>query len=184
MRLGASTGGPQAITQVLRALPADFPAPIVVVLHLPWGFTQGYAERLNELCALRVAEAKEGTRLEPGRAVVAPGGSHLRVQRDGAGNLFTVLSELPRSLHRPSLDELFQSAATVTAQRTLAVVLTGMGDDGLAGSRALHARGADVLVQSERTCVVYGMPRVVQEAGLARAQHDLADLPGAILKLV
>lgn len=178
--LGASTGGPQAITQVLKALPADFPVPIAVVLHLPHGFTQGYAERLNEVCALDVREAQSGVRLAPGSVVIAPGGSHLRIERDSTG-LFGVIAHEPRSLHRPSLDELFGSAARATADRTLAVVMTGMGDDGLLGSRALRERGADVLVQSERSCVVYGMPRVVSEAGLATAEHDLYDLSAAIL---
>jgi two-component system chemotaxis response regulator CheB len=178
--LGASTGGPQAITQVLRALPADFPAPLAVVVHLPAGFTQGYAERLNEICALEVQEAQHGVRLARGLVVIAPGGSHLRIERDASG-LYGVLSGRPLSLHRPSLDELFQSAAEVTGGRTLAVVLTGMGDDGLLGSRALRAQGADVLVQSEPSCVVYGMPRVVAEAGLANGEHDLFDMPAAML---
>jgi two-component system chemotaxis response regulator CheB len=181
--IGASTGGPQAISQVVKTLPADFPAPIAVVVHLPAGFTQGYAQRLNEDSALAVVEATDGVRLHAGKVVIARGGSHLTIHRDGAG-LFGLVVDQPRSLHRPSVDELFGSAAAVTAGRALAIVLTGMGDDGLIGSRALRAAGADILVEAERSCVVYGMPRVIWEAGLADEQHALSQLAGAILRRV
>lgn len=181
--IGASTGGPQAIARIVKALPADFPAPIAVVVHLPAGFTQGYAARLNDDSALRVVEATDGVRLSAGQVVIARGGSHLTIHRDAAG-LFGLVVDTPRSLHRPSVDELFCSAAAATAGRTLAVVLTGMGDDGLIGSRALRAAGAHVLVEAERSCVVYGMPRVVWEAALADEQHELSRLTSAILRRV
>jgi two-component system chemotaxis response regulator CheB len=181
--IGASTGGPQAIAKILKALPADFPAPIAVVVHLPAGFTQSFAERLNDECALRVIEATDAVPLIPGSVVVARGGMHLKLRRDRAG-LYGVVDAEPRSLHRPAVNELFSSAANVTGARTLAVVLTGMGDDGLVGSHALSRAGADILVESERSCVVYGMPRVIWEASLARAEHPVSDMAGAILALV
>jgi two-component system chemotaxis response regulator CheB len=181
--IGASTGGPQAIERVLKALPADFPAPIAVVVHLPAGFTQSFAERLNGECALAVLEAYEGVRLKAGQVVIARGGSHLTLARDEAG-IYGSLGSEPRSLHRPSLDQLFASAAAVAGRRALGVVLTGMGDDGLAGCRLLREAGAEILVESELTAVVYGMPRVVQEAGLANAQQPLDDIARAILARV
>ncbi len=181
--IGASTGGPQAVARVLRAFPADFPAAIAVVIHLPVGFTQGYAERLDAECALRVVEAEDGVRLAPGSAVVARGGSHLKLDKDALG-VYGRLSSEPRSLHRPSVDALFSSAASCVGRRALGVVLTGMGDDGLEGSRAVRDVGGHVLVEAEQSCVVYGMPRVVWEAGLASAQHELGDMASAVLRLV
>jgi two-component system, chemotaxis family, protein-glutamate methylesterase/glutaminase len=181
--IGASTGGPQAIARIIKELPADFPVPVAVVVHLPAGFTEGYAQRLNEDSALRVVEATDGIRLQTGHVVIAQGGSHLTVHRDSAG-LFGIVSDQPHSLHRPSVDVLFHSAASVTAGRTLAVVLTGMGDDGLLGSRTLRAQGADILVEAEQSCVVYGMPRVIWEAALANEQHQLPQMAAAILQRV
>jgi len=181
--LGASTGGPQAVGRILRTIPADFPIPIAVVIHLPPGFTQSFAERLDSECALRVVEAEDDQPLTAGLAVVARGGQHLKLARDGRG-LFATISNEPRSLHRPSVNQLFASAAAVVGSRALGVVLTGMGDDGLEGARLLKAAGAPVLVEAERSCVVYGMPRVIQEAGLADAQYMLTDMAGAILKRV
>lgn len=181
--IGASTGGPQAIERILKDLPADFPAAIAVVVHLPAGFTESYAERLNRECALAVVEAYDGVRLTAGQVVIARGGLHLTLTRDETGIRGSLGSE-PRSLHRPSVDQLFASAAAVAGRRVLGVVLTGMGDDGLVGCRALNQAGAEILVESESSAVVYGMPRVVQEAGLANAQHHLDDIAKAILTRV
>lgn len=181
--IGASTGGPQAITRVLKAMPADFPVPIAVVVHLPAGFTQSFAERLDNDCALHVVEASEGVRLTQGVAVIAQGGLHLHVKRDGAG-LYGSLSAQPRLLHCPSVDQLFSSAAAAAPGRVLGVVLTGMGDDGLAGSRALAASGSALLVETEASCVVYGMPRVVYEAGLASAQFPIESMAAAVVERV
>jgi two-component system chemotaxis response regulator CheB len=178
--IGASTGGPQAITRLLRSLPAEFPIPIAVVVHLPAGFTQSFAERLDNECALAVVEASEGVRLTAGMVVIARGGLHLHVKRDAAG-LYCSISGSPPSLHRPSVDQLFSSAAEAAPGRVLAVVLTGMGDDGLVGSRRLAETGADIVVETEASCVIYGMPRVVYEAGLARAQFRIDDMAAAIL---
>ena len=182
--IGASTGGPQAITRLLKSLPADFPVPVAVVVHLPSGFTQSFAERLDQQCALHVVEATDGVRLTPGVAVIARGGLHLRVNRDQAG-LFASIASQPTSLHRPSVDQLFSSAALAApGSKMLGVVLTGMGDDGLVGSRQLSQTGAELLVEAEASCVVYGMPRVVQEAGLAAGQYGIENMAAAILERV
>jgi two-component system, chemotaxis family, protein-glutamate methylesterase/glutaminase len=181
--IGASTGGPQAVSRVLKALPADFPAAVAVVLHLPAGFTQSFSQRLDAECALRVTEAEEGARLSPGSVQVAPGGFHLKLRRDAQG-FYAHLSGEPSSLHRPSVDQLFASGAEVAPGKVLAVVLTGMGDDGVAGGRALRDSGSRILVEAESTCVVYGMPRAVKEAQLAFGQHRLGDMAGAILAAI
>lgn len=183
LAIGASTGGPHAVGRILRALPSDFPIPVAVVIHLPSGFTESYAQRLNDECAVQVHEASSGIPLQPGTVLIAPGGRHLTVQRQ-AGSLFAFTGTEPRSLHCPSVDQLFTSAASAAAERVLGVVLTGMGDDGLRGSQALHEAGACVLAESEETCVVYGMPRVVWEAKLAAAQHPLHGMAAAILERV
>jgi two-component system, chemotaxis family, protein-glutamate methylesterase/glutaminase len=181
--IGASTGGPQAITRLLRSLPAEFPLPIAVVVHLPAGFTQSFAERLDSECALHVVEASEGVRLTPGSAVIAQGGLHLHVKRDANG-LYGSIGTSPPSLHRPSVDQLFSSAALAAPGRVLGVVLTGMGDDGLLGSRQLAESGGEILVETEASCVIYGMPRVVYEAGLASAQLRIDDMAAAILERI
>lgn len=180
--LGASTGGPQALTRVLKALPGDFPAPVALVVHLPPGYTAPFAERLDRECALRVREAEPGLELVPGLVVVARAGVHLKVRAGAHGELTAALDPAPAdALHRPSVDELFASAARATGAATLAAVLTGMGQDGLAGARLLRQAGADVLTETEASCVVYGMPRAVWEAGLATAEAPLSRMAAAII---
>jgi len=160
--LGASTGGPAAIQQVLEALPADFPLPLAIVQHMPPGFTGPFARRLDQRCRLRVREAAEGDRLEPGRVLIAPAGSHLRVN----GNLAVGLSpEAGHARHVPSVDALMLSAARTRPGRVVGVLLTGMGDDGAHGMAAIRAQGGITLAESEATCVVYGMPRAAYERG-------------------
>jgi two-component system chemotaxis response regulator CheB len=181
--IGASTGGPQAITRLLKSIPAGFPVPIAIVVHLPAGFTQSFAERLDHDCQIRVVEATEGVRLTAGMAVIARGGIHLNIKRDGKG-LFGSVSSTPTSLHRPSVDQLFSSAASAAPGRVLGVVLTGMGDDGLIGGRALVEAGGMLIVEAEASCVVYGMPRVIQEAGLATSQLRIEDMAAAIIERV
>ena len=176
--VGASTGGPQALTGLIEALPGDFPVPICIVLHMPVGYTEAFARRMNEASALEVVEAAEGTALRPGRVVIARAGLHLTVEGD-AVRLDALPLELP---HRPAVDVLFASAARWGAPSVLGVVLTGMGNDGLEGSRAIVAGGGRVITQSARTCVVYGMPRSVAEAGLSEAEVDLPAMPEAILR--
>jgi two-component system chemotaxis response regulator CheB len=177
--IGTSTGGPHALTRLLRDLPADFPAPIAMVLHIPAGYTGTLAERLNSECAIEVLEAREGLELRPGRAVLAQGGMHLRIV-DCEGVLSVRLDIEPSSTHRPSVDVLFQSAARCLGKRALGVVLTGMGDDGLLGSRAITEAGGQVITEAESSCVVYGMPRVVKEAGLAVAEAPLEQMAAEV----
>ena len=182
--IGASTGGPQALTRVLRALPATLPVPVALVLHLPVGYTQPFAERLDNECALEVLEAAPGLELIPGRVLVARAGIHLKVARE-AGALRAVLDLLPAgTAHRPAVNVLFESAAQACGAGVLGVVLTGMGDDGTVGARAIHAAGGEVLTESERSCVVYGMPRCVDEAGVSALSLDLDDMAAEIVRRV
>jgi len=178
--IGTSTGGPQALTRILRAVPANFPAPIAIVLHIPPGFTAPFAERLNRECAIEVLEAEEGLELRAGRAVLARAGVHLRLAQSGDVITAHLDPDPSDSVHRPSVDVLFQSAASFLGDRVLGVVLTGMGNDGLEGARAITAKGGVVLTETEASCVVYGMPRVVKEAGLSVAEAPLERMVAAI----
>lgn len=179
--IGTSTGGPQALTQLFAALPAEFPVPIAVALHIPAGYTAPLAARISQVSALRMEEARHGMTLEPGRAVIAPGGQHLRIYADGPYLRAAVSSSPTDALHRPSIDELFKSAAQAVGRHALAVVLTGMGDDGLLGAKAIYEAGGRVLAESASSCVVYGMPRTVIEAGVASAEAPLASMPALLL---
>jgi two-component system chemotaxis response regulator CheB len=163
--IGTSTGGPQALTRLIAALPAELSAPVSVVLHIPFGYTHALAARLNKLTPLRVVEAHDGLELVPGVVALAPGGMHLQVERDGAA-LRARLAALPLQSFVPSVNELFRTGAAVVGAGALGVVLTGMGDDGLEGARAIAAVGGRLLIEAASTCVVYGMPRSVYEAGL------------------
>lgn len=165
--VGTSTGGPAALTRLMASLPPDFPAPLALALHIPAGYTEALAKRLNLNSALEVVEAENGVELRPGRAVLARAGLHLRVAREG-DKLLGWLDRVPlQTAHHPSVDVLFQSAAATLGPAAVGVVLTGMGDDGLEGARAIRAAGGHVLTESAESCVVYGMPRVVVEAGLS-----------------
>jgi two-component system, chemotaxis family, protein-glutamate methylesterase/glutaminase len=156
--LGASTGGTQAIESVLTALPGDSPG-IAVVLHMPEKFTAMYAQRLDGLCAMNVREARDGDRLERGLVLIAPGGRHMQL-RKAAGQYFAVVAAGPPvNRHKPSVDVLFRSAADCAGRDALAIILTGMGDDGARGMKLLHDKGARTLAQDEASCVVYGMPK-------------------------
>ncbi|MEO8900352.1 MAG: chemotaxis-specific protein-glutamate methyltransferase CheB [Polyangiaceae bacterium] len=179
--IGTSTGGPQALTRLLKQFPADFPAPIALVLHIPAGYTGPLAQRLNDECAIEVAEATHGMLMRPGLAIVAQAGMHLRCAAEGAGFVVHLDAEPQDSVHRPSVDVLFESAAMTFGKRVLGVVLTGMGDDGTRGARAIVAAGGEVLAEAESSCVVYGMPRVVKEAGLAVAEAPLERMAEAIV---
>ncbi|SNS23998.1 response regulator receiver modulated CheB methylesterase [Granulicella rosea] len=167
--IGVSTGGPTALLEALPMAPRDFPLPIVIVQHMPPLFTQMLAERLDRACAIEVREGKDGMTVEAGQAIVAPGGYHMRVVRAGRG-LAVALDEGPRENScRPAVDVLFRSIVENLDGRAIAAVLTGMGYDGLEGSRMLKARGATVLAQDEATSVVWGMPGAVVGAHLADA---------------
>ena len=166
--IGISTGGPQALKLVIPQLPADFPVPIAIVLHMPIGYTTMYARALDELAPLQVVEASEGDEVRPGVVLLAPAGRHLTLRRQPGGAVVAHLDAHPfDTQHRPSVDVLFQSAAEVYQDRVLGVVMTGMGADGQHGAAWIKARGGSVWTESEETCVVYGMPRAVAEAGLS-----------------
>jgi two-component system chemotaxis response regulator CheB len=180
--IGLSTGGPQALRDLVSRLPADCPVPVVAALHMPAGYTGPYAEKLDAVCALGVTEAGEGDPVEPGRVLLAPGGLHLALRRQGAGVVTYLDGRRGASPHRPSVDVLFQSAAEVYGSRVLGVVMTGMGSDGREGAAAIKARGGTILTETEDTCVVYGMPRSVVEAGLSDASIPLESMAAAILE--
>lgn len=168
--IGSSTGGPPVLETILTALPESLHPPIVVAQHMPELFTRSMAERLNEACKLKVVHATEGMTLEPRTVYIAPGGKNTHVRRAGTGRLTLEINRDPTgTIYFPSVNALFESAAQATAAHTLAVVLTGMGDDGLNGARPLKAAGGTILAQDEQTCVVYGMPRAVTVAGLVAA---------------
>lgn len=163
--VGTSTGGPQALTLLIAGLPSELRAPVAVVLHIPYGYTQSLAARLDKLSALRVVEAHDGLELVPGLVAIARAGMHLHVERDGAV-LRARLAALPLQSFIPSVNELFRTGAAAVGAGALGVVLTGMGDDGLEGARAIAAAGGSLLTEAASTCVVYGMPRSVFDAGL------------------
>lgn len=181
--IGTSTGGPQALTRVMTSLPANLAAPVAMVLHIPVGYTEALAARLDKLSALHVVEATEGLVLVPGMAVLARGGSHLRVERV-AGALRCRVSPLPLRSFTPSVDELFMSGVRAAGGRLVGVVLTGMGDDGLEGARAIAAAGGSLLAEAEESCVVYGMPRCVIEAGLGATSVVLDKMAAEIANRV
>lgn len=167
MVVGVSTGGPVALEKFLPALPADFPLPVLIAQHMPPLFTALLAERLNGLCALPVREAQSGELLCPGTVALARGDWHLQIAGSAGHCSLRLNRAQPDELCRPSVDVLFRSAAAAFGSGVLAVVLTGMGSDGLDGCRAVHASGGRILVQDRETSAVWGMPGVVAEAGLA-----------------
>ena len=182
--VGTSTGGPQALTRLLTALPADLASPVAIALHIPAGYTESLAARLDKLSKLRVVEAFDGLVLAPGMVVLARGGHQLRIHRSGGDQLHAEVSSLPARPFAPSVDELFLSAAAATGASTLGVVMTGMGDDGLEGSRAIAAAGGSLLTESAASCVVYGMPRVVDEAAIGASSVLLEDIASEIARRV
>jgi two-component system chemotaxis response regulator CheB len=170
--LGASTGGTEATREVLTELPADSPA-VMITQHMPPGFTKSYAARLDGLCRIRVAEARDGERVLPGHAYIAPGGFHLSVERSGANYVARVVDGEPVNRHKPSVEVLFDSAARVVGRNALGVMLTGMGADGARAMKTMRDAGSFNLVQDEASCVVFGMPR---EAIAHGAAHEVLPL--------
>ncbi|MEM6458334.1 MAG: chemotaxis response regulator protein-glutamate methylesterase [Planctomycetota bacterium] len=182
--IASSTGGPPVLETLLAALPADLPMPVVVGQHMPRVFTESMARRLDELCALPVVHGEHGQRVQAGQVVIAPGGTHTHLTRAGRADVRLRMSDEPRdALYMPSADVLFRTAAACHGKRVLGVILTGIGDDGLAGARDLHAAGAPVLAQDRDSCVVYGMPRAVTEAGLAAASLAPPQIAGVLQRL-
>lgn len=182
--IGISTGGPQGLKVVIPQLPADFPLPVILVMHMPVGYTEMYAHSLNEVSAVTVMEAQDDQVLLPATAYLAPAGRHLTLRRKGS-TVVTHLDVRPLDTpHRPSVDVLFQSAAEVFESRVLGVVMTGMGSDGREGSAWIKARGGGVFAEAEESCIVYGMPRSVIEAGLTDGVFPLELMAQAIMERV
>lgn len=180
--MGISTGGPQGLKRVVPRLPAHFPVPVAIVMHMPVGYTEMYAKNLDQISPLTVVEAKDGEEVRPGTVFLAPAGRHLTFRREH-GAVFTHLGVRPLDTpHRPSVDVLFQSAAEVYDSRVLGVVMTGMGADGRDGSAWIKARGGVILTEAEESCIVYGMPRSVVEAGLSDRVFPLDRIAQAIIE--
>ena len=171
--IGTSTGGPVALQRVLTQLPANFPAPIVLIQHMPAAFTKAFAERLDKLCRISVKEAEDGDLLRPGLALLAPGGKQMMIDQRGA---VKILPGDERLNYKPCVDITFGSAAKSFNDKVLALVLTGMGADGREGARLLKQCGSQVWAQDEASCVIYGMPMAVVKADLADAVYSLDDI--------
>jgi two-component system chemotaxis response regulator CheB len=184
--VAASTGGPDALAAIISSLPADLAVPIFVVQHMPPLFTMLLAERLDRLAAVTVVEAADGDLVVPGRVYVAPGGRHLSISAAGAHGPARVLltDEPPENSCRPAADVLFRAAAAVYGAETLAIVLTGMGHDGLRGAEAVRAAGGYVVAQSPGTTVVASMPGAIADAGLADAVVPLDDMATEVIRLI
>lgn len=179
--IGTSTGGPPALQSILSAMPADLPVPVLVVQHMPPGFTASLAKRLDSLSRMEISEAVDGDQARPGRCLIAPSGLHMMLKKDHDG-LSVSLSKSPDGLlHRPSVDVLMNSVAKITGGRSLAVILTGMGSDGAKGIKAIRDAGGRTIAQDEDTCVVYGMPRVAVEMGGVDKSLRIEHIPTAIL---
>lgn len=179
--IGVSTGGPQALQYLLPQLPKDFPASILIVQHMPEGFTEMFARRLDDICAIRVKEAQSGDLLLPGRALVCPGSRHLKVKRMARGPV-AVLSDEPRvNGHRPSVDVLFESVAEEFGENSIAVLMTGMGEDGAHGLGMVKTAGGLTIAQNEESCVVYGMPKAAIERGYAMRVVALEALANTLM---
>lgn len=182
--IGVSTGGPNALAELLPRLPGDLPVPVLIVQHMPPLFTKLLADRLAAKAAIRVTEAVHGDPVTARHAWLAPGDHHMRLARAGTGLQITLDREAPENSCRPAVDPLFCSAAEVFGPHVLAVVLTGMGQDGLRGCRAVGAAGGQVVVQDQATSVVWGMPGYVAQAGLAERVLPLVEIPGEIVRRV
>ncbi|HWR76875.1 MAG TPA: chemotaxis response regulator protein-glutamate methylesterase [Thiobacillus sp.] len=179
--IGASTGGTQALEAVLIALPRVCPG-IVIVQHMPEKFTAAFAARLDSVCQIEVREARNGDRVLPGRALIAPGGRHMQLKRSGAQYHVDVIDGPPINRHRPSVDVLFRSTARCAGGNALGVIMTGMGDDGARGMKEMHEAGAATLAQDEASCVVYGMPKEAVKLGGVEKSVPLASIAREITR--
>jgi len=184
LAIGTSTGGPNALAEVIPHLPGDFPVPVVVVQHMPPLFTRLLAERLNSQSALAVQEAEAGQTIRPGQVWIAPGNYHMTVARKGAGVALNLNQDPPENSCRPAVDVLFRSVAQTYGRNVLAVVMTGMGSDGARGAAHIRDAGGEILVQDEASSVVWGMPGAVVEAGAADNICPLLEISGQIVRRV
>lgn len=180
--IGASTGGTQALEQVLTALPRTT-AGIVIVQHMPEKFTAAFAQRLNSICEVEVREAQTGDRVIPGRALIAPGGRHMLLRRSGAQYQVEVVDGPPVNRHKPSVDVLFRSAAKCAGKNAIGIIMTGMGDDGAAGMLEMRNSGALTIAQDEESCVVFGMPKEAIKHGGVIKVLPLGSMAGEIRKI-
>ncbi|MCB5207437.1 protein-glutamate methylesterase/protein-glutamine glutaminase [Methylovorus mays] len=178
--IGASTGGTEAIKSFLMEMPPDCPG-ILITQHMPAGFTRSFANRLDSLCQISVAEAQGGERILPGHAFIAPGDKHLLLARSGANYVTELSDAAPVSRHKPSVDVLFDSAAAQAGKNAIGVIMTGMGKDGALGMRAMKEAGAYNFAQNEESCVVYGMPREAVAHGGVDEELHLRDMPSRVL---
>ncbi len=180
--VGASTGGTEALKELLLGFPADCP-PILVVQHMPESFTASFARRLDGLCAPHILEAQGNEKVEPGKVYIAPGHSHLQIRRAPAGYVTELLNTPPVNRHRPSVDVLFDSAAALVGRQAVGVILTGMGKDGAQGLLRMRRAGAQTFGQDEASCVVYGMPREAFLIGAVEEQWPLGDIAKRVLSV-
>jgi len=182
--IGLSTGGPKALQQTLLGLPRDLAVPIVIVQHMPAGFTSHFAQRLDLLCSIAVREATHGELLQPATAYIAPAGLHMRVQRrrDDSRPMISLGLHPHDALHVPSVDVLMESVAAVYRNRAMGIIMTGMGSDGAEGMKAIHRAGGLTIGQDEATCTVYGMPRVCAELGILHRIVPLEEIPDQIIQ--
>ncbi|MBI3604895.1 MAG: chemotaxis protein CheB, partial [Nitrospirae bacterium] len=181
--IGASTGGPAAIQMIISSLPSLLPVPIVIVQHMPPNFTHSFARRLDSLGRLRVKEAEEGDRLWPGQVYVAPGGHNLIAKKGFEGNKLYLESKTEEDRYVPSVDKTMDSLAKIYGKGTLGVILTGMGNDGTRGIKAIKTHGGVALAESEETAVVYGMPRVPVQMGIIDQVFPINEMAEQIVKL-
>lgn len=181
--IGTSTGGPRALQEIIPKLPKDFSVPVVVAQHMPASFTGPFAERLNQLSQVTVKEAEEGEPIKQGVVFIAPGRGHMKLRKRGIETFITIFDN-EEFIYRPSVDALMMSVAECFPNRALGVILTGMGNDGLKGLVALRNAGGKILAQNEETCVVYGMPKSVVEAGIAHKVLPIEDIAGEIINSV
>jgi two-component system chemotaxis response regulator CheB len=181
--LGVSTGGPKALQEMLPTLPADLPVPILIVQHMPAGFTAPFAERLNNLCAVSICEASHGEVVQPGVVYLAPAGFHMTVNRPSNARMLISLSgKAENQLHVPSVDVMMQSLASTFHSQAMGIIMTGMGSDGAQGMKAIHREGGLTVGQDEPSCAVYGMPRVCAEMGILDRVVPLSQIPHEILQ--
>jgi two-component system, chemotaxis family, protein-glutamate methylesterase/glutaminase len=182
--IGISTGGPSALEKILPRFPGNLPVPILIVQHMPSGFTRPFAERLDTLCSISVREATQSQRPEPGVAYIAPAGTHMRVVKSLADEEPRIVLDYRRgkALHMPSIDELMKSVAELYGNRAIGVIMTGMGSDGAAGIAAIFHQGGLTIGQNEATCTVYGIPRACAEMGVLTRIAPLFYIPTVIVR--
>ncbi|HBR16420.1 MAG: hypothetical protein A3G39_07760 [Deltaproteobacteria bacterium RIFCSPLOWO2_12_FULL_43_16] len=182
--IGISTGGPNALSYLLPLLPAEIPAGLLIVQHMPPGFTEVFADRLNNICKIDVKEARDGDMVVPGRVIIAPGGKHIKVKNTNFGYVVIVSATAAVNGHRPSADVLFNSVAAECGRSAVGVIMTGMGEDGAEGLGHIKAAGGMTIAQDENSCVVYGMPKVAVERGYADRVASLQDMAGVLTEAV